>query len=131
MQLLEQLVRTHGEGPEARITRALLHFLSKHPTTSHINIQLIKNIDIDLKNEVSDKTILKTLQLLIGLGLLEMNFEVLDSDEIPHDIRTEVAKEAIANKINPLTGQVDEEIEKKILYYFSPINSQLNAKLMQ
>jgi hypothetical protein len=121
-QTIDHLERAFGVGSERDIAWALIDFLTKHNDTSHINLQLVRQLMGDGVSSRLDSAILRTLQFLAGdaIGLLDTKFEILDEEGNPHGIDNDVVKDAIDLKINPLTGEVDPIVAEKIFMFFSP-----------
>jgi len=69
-----------------------------------------------------DVEIIRALQFLAGDGIafLETRFEIIDADDHPHELDTQEVKEALALKVNPLTGDEDLDVEAKISMFFVP-----------
>ena len=67
--------------------------------------------------------ILRTLQFLAGDGvaLLDTRFEIVDAEDHPHGLDRQEVKEALALKVNPLTGESDPEVAAKINMFFAPV----------
>lgn len=128
-QMLERLERTFGSGSERRIAICLFEFLAKHADTSHINLQLVRQLTPGVESQV----ILRTLQFLAGeaIGLLDTQFEIFDDDEHPHQLDRHVVKEALSSQINPLTGIADPEVASKIFMYFSPVSNAPDSPLVR
>ena len=121
-QVLARLERTFGAGAERDIARTLMDFLIAHKETSHINLQLVRQLTKGGDSGQFDGEILRTLQFLAGdaIGLLETKFEIFDEADQPHGIDNSVVKEAIFLQLNPLTGEADPQVDKKIFMFFSP-----------
>jgi hypothetical protein len=121
-KVIDRLERAFGVGAERDIAWALIIFLSTNKDTSHINLQLVRQLTANGKSGGLDREILRTLQFLAGdgIGLLETKFEIFDEEEHPHGIENDVVRDAIALRLNPLTGEADPDIAKKIFMFFSP-----------
>ena len=121
-QVINRLERAFGAGAERDIALSLLRFLAAHQDTSHINLQLVRQLTTGGQSGGLDLEILRTLQFLAGdaIGLLETKFEIFDEEDSPHGIANDVVKEAIELQLNPLTGEADPEVAQKIFMYFCP-----------
>ena len=121
-QILDRLVRAFGVGTEQDIARKLMQFLVEHEEAAHINLQLVRQLTEGGESGGLDREILRTLQFLAGdgIGLLETKFEIFDEQDNPHNIDNLVVRDAINLQLNPLTGERDPQVEKKIFMYFSP-----------
>ncbi len=123
MKLLDNAVasvtETFGYGREREITSCLIDFVINHPSTKHINLQLVKQIANE--PDIDDATIIHTLQYLSGerVRILELRFEFIDNDD-PVDITKDEAKNALWGGVNPLTGETDLDSAKKVFLYFEP-----------
>lgn len=122
-ELLERLERTFGCGNERIVAECLIAFLTKHADTSHINLQLMRQLTPDAESGGMDQVILRTLQFLAGDGiaLLDTRFEIVDAEDHPHGIDRQEVKDALSLKVNPLTGEKDSEVAAKITMYFEPL----------
>lgn len=127
-QVIIRLERAFGAGAERDIALSLLGFLDDHRDTSHINLQLVRQLAIGGQSGGLDLEILRTLQFLAGdaIGLLETCFEIFDDQDCPHGIANEVVKDAIELQLNPLTGEADPDVAKKIFMFFRLARSANN-----
>lgn len=121
-ELLERLERTFGRGSERLAAEKLLEFLTRYDKTTHVSLQLMRQLTPGATSGGKDVEILRALQFLAGDGIsfLEAKFEILDADDHPHELDTQVVRDALAHKVNPLTGDDDPEIAAKIIMFFSP-----------
>lgn len=122
-ELLERLERTFGRGSEWVVADCLIGFLRKNTGTSHINLQLVRQLTPDAASGSLDQVILRTLQFLAGDGvaLLDTRFEIVDAEDHPHGLDRQEVKEALSLKVNPLTGESDPEVAAKINMFFAPV----------
>lgn len=122
-ELLERLERTFGRGNEWVVAECLIGFLTRHTETSHINLQLVRQLTPDAASGRLDQVILRTLQFLAGDGvaLLDTRFEINDAEDHPHGLDRQEVKEALSLQVNPLTGESDPEVAAKINMYFAPL----------
>jgi hypothetical protein len=127
-ELLERLERTFGHGNEWVVAECLIEFLTKHANTSHINLQLVRQLTPEAASGGMDQVILRTLQFLAGDGiaLLDTRFEIVDAEDHPHGLERQEVKDALDLKINPLTGESDPEVATKITMFFAPIPEALS-----
>ncbi|WP_139201097.1 hypothetical protein [Polaromonas sp. JS666] len=127
-QLLDRLERTFGVGTERLIAISLLDFLAAHAGTSHINLQLVRQLTPQAESGNLDHVILRTLQFLAGdaIGILDTRFEIFDEDQHPHGLEKSMVKEALSSQINPLTGDADPEVSRKIYMFFTPVPEALS-----
>jgi hypothetical protein len=130
-QILSSLERVFGpsSAAEKSVVKALFAFLSKNPKTSHISLQLVRQILPNGSKGELDSVILRTLQFLAGdaVGLFDIRFEIIEGDEEPYQLEKHVVKEALALKVNPLTGDVDPQIATKIFIYFCPTPEAISS----
>ncbi len=122
-ELLERLEDAFGRGNERVVAECLIGFLTKHAETSHINLQLIRQLTPGAASGGLDQAILRTLQFLAGDGiaLLDTRFEIIDAEDHPHGLDRQEVREALLWKVNPLTGESDPEVAAKINMYFAPL----------
>lgn len=122
-ELLERLEGAFGRGNEWVVAECLIRFLTKHTGTSHINLQLVRQLTPDAASGRLDQVILRTLQFLAGDGiaLLDTRFEIIDADDHPHHLDPQEVREALFLKVNPLTGASDPDVAAKIQMYFAPL----------
>jgi hypothetical protein len=122
-ELLERLERTFGHGNEWIVADCLIRFLTKHTGTSHINLQLVRQLTPDAASGTLDQVILRTLQFLAGDGiaLLDTRFEIIDANDHPHHLDPQEVKDALFLEVNPLTGDSDPDVAAKIQMYFAPL----------
>jgi len=120
--LLESLVRVYGQGAEVEVAKRLMEFLSLHTTTTHINIHLIRQLTPGASSGTMDGSIVRALQFVAGdsVRLLDTKFEVVDSEDQPHDLTEEEVQAAISHQIDPFTGAPDPGIAERLIVYFSP-----------
>jgi hypothetical protein len=104
------------------IARELLNFIGAHPDTSHITIQLVKQLTLHELGEDLDKQILLTLQFLAGdeVQVLEPRFELIEQDGHPVELSRDDVAVVIQENVNPLTGEYVENIKECVFLYFSP-----------
>lgn len=121
-ELLERLERTFGRGSERLVAESLFSFLTRYPETTHVNLQLMRQRIPGAGSGEKDVAILRALQFLAGDGiaLLETKFEILDLENHPFELDKQVVKEALALKVNPLTGDDDPDVAAKIVMFFAP-----------
>lgn len=121
-ELLERLERTFGRGSERLAAESLFSFLTRYPETTHVNLQLMRQRLPGAASGEKDVEILRALQFLAGDGIafLETKFEILDHEDHPCELDTQVVKEALAFKVNPLTGDEDPDVAAKIVMFFAP-----------
>ena len=121
-QMISRLERAFGAGAERDIARSVITFISTQNETSHINLQLVRQLTPNGASGGMDHAILRALQFLAGdaIGLLETRFEIFDEKNHPHGIANDVVKDAIALQLNPLTGEPDPDVAEKIFMFFSP-----------
>jgi hypothetical protein len=121
-ELLKRLEAAFGPGNERVVAECLIGFLNKHAETSHINLQLVRQLTPGATTGSLDHVILRTLQFLAGDGiaLLDTRFEIIDTEDHPHGLDRQEVRDALLLKINPLTGDSDSEVASKINMYFAP-----------
>jgi hypothetical protein len=122
-ELLERLERAFGRGNERLVAERLIEFLARHAETSHINLQLVRQLTPEAASGSLDQVILRTLQFLAGDGvaLLDTRFEIVDAEDHPHGLDRQEVKDALSLKVNPLTGENDPEVGAKITMFFAPL----------
>ena len=127
-ELLERLEGAFGRGNEWVVAECLIGFLTKHAETTHINLQLMRQLTPNAASGSLDQVILRTLQFLAGDGiaLLDTRFEIIDSEDHPQALDLQVVREALSLKVNPLTGESDPEVATKIHMYFEPLPSVMS-----
>ena len=105
------------------MAECLIGFLTKHAETSHINLQLVRQLTPNAAAGGLDHVILRTLQFLAGDGiaLLDTRFEIIDADDHPHGLDRQEVKDALSLQVNPLTGERDPKVGAKINMYFAPV----------
>lgn len=118
----EYVAQVLGGGAEHGIAREIVSFIEKYPKTRQITIQLVRQLTPGGEKGNLDIAIVKTLQVLAGehLRLLDTKFELIDQEDVPHDLSDEEIHAAIAHSINPLTGHEEHGIRSRILMYFAP-----------
>lgn len=130
-QILASVDRVFGpnSGVEKSVTKSLLDFLSKNPATSHISLQLVRQLTPNSSKGQFDHVILRTLQYLAGdaVGFLDIRFEIIEGDEEPVELEKQVVKEALSMSVNPLTGESDVQIATKIFMFFCPTQEAIRS----
>lgn len=125
---LELVANAFGNGEECIVATKLFDYLARYgQSTRHINLQLIRQLTNDLKfTDVlqRDVTIFRTLNYLSGdrISCLKAHFELIDGDADPLDMNIDDLN-AIADGINPVSGQEDADIKNKVFVYYSPVPS--------
>ena len=121
-QLLDDIGRIFGQGPEYEIAQRLLIFLTQHADTTYINLQLVRQMTPGGHAGGQDPAIVRTLQFLSGdaVHVLDVGFELFDDDEHAHKLSKEEVRAALEANINPLTGEQDPEIRGRVAMYFAP-----------
>lgn len=109
----------HGRS-EAVFGRAIIDYLSAHLDARHIPFSEFFRITSEGKFAEQD-VVLNIVNYLSGaqLHLLAKGFEYIEDDRAT-EIDSSQAKAAYEANINPLTGQFDDAVKKKIFVYFSP-----------
>lgn len=141
LQLLERLDRTFEGGGEGAVARKLLSFLVKHPATTHITLQLVRQIALErferrdgaagnLRNQAgpnleTDAVAVRMLQYLSAGadGVLEAKFELIEEDRedlAPYVLTDEEVRAVVAAGINPISGEYDPDIKRKVVIFFAP-----------
>lgn len=109
-----------AERPEAEAGRAIVDFLALHTDAVHISFaQLFAVAD---EARIKDRAVvLNIINYFTGadLNLLKTGFEFIE-DEIVQPLDLEQVRAAKYNKINPITGDEDGDIGKKIFMFFTP-----------
>lgn len=116
-----QVLATLWKGrPEAEVGCAVVNYLSSNLDARHIPFSEFFRIAADQNFEKPD-AILNIVNYLSGahLHLLAKGFEYIEDDRVIA-IDSLQAKAAYDANINPLTGQFDEAVNKKIFMYFFP-----------
>lgn len=128
-QLLSQLHRSLGDGVEFEAACQLLEFLVKHSKTTYINLQLMRQITPGAAGGVYDSALLKALQVLAGDGvkILNLGFEFFDEEDQPHKLTSDEALAALEGEINPITGDPEPDVRKKVAIYFAPNYEAVNS----
>jgi hypothetical protein len=111
-----------GDKPEADFGCVVIDFLSAHADAVHI--PFTQFFEIARANQIDDNgVVLNIVNYLTGahLNLLRTAFEYIDGDTVESLEQAQV-RAAKFDKINPLTGDTDEEVGDKIFVYFVPTN---------
>jgi hypothetical protein len=119
-EALQALATLWKGRPEAEFGCAVIDYLSSHLDARHIPFSEFFRIAA-AKNFGERDAILNIVNYLSGaqLHLLAKGFEYIEDDRAI-EIDSLQAKAAYDANINPLTGQFDEEVKKKIFVYFIP-----------
>ncbi len=120
--LLASMRRTFDGDAESVLARALLDFVGAYPSTSHITPPLVRRLVTEFGGAL-DVPIVRTLQYLSGPGvqLLDMRFELLQDGVLePVLLTDDDVAHATRDKVNPISGESDVDVEKKIAIFFSP-----------
>ena len=129
-QLLGPLDRIHG-GCEGDIARRLLSFLDTYRDTTHVTIQLVRQLTPDIKVSGVDAAILRTLQFLAGDGVqcLETRFELIEPDHEPIELSDDDVATVMSDGTHPITGEVSVDIKDQVFLYFRPTINVAKLKL--
>jgi len=106
--------------PEAEAGRVIVDFLAEHTDAAHISFAQL--FDVAWQAKIKDQAaVLNIVNYLTGgdLNLLKTGFEYID-DEIIQPLDIEQVRAAKYQKINPLTGDEDADVGKKIFMFFMP-----------
>lgn len=109
-----------GNAPEALLGCVIIDFLSRH--TDAVHIPFSRFFEIAHQHQIGDKSVVfNVVNYLTGtdLNLLQSGFEYIDGDVVAELDAIQV-RAAKSHKINPLTGEEDEEIGGKIFMFFFP-----------
>ena len=120
--LLSVIERVYGErAPEREVASALLSFLAEK-SPRHITFQLVRDVVPGGAHGALDAAIARTLQYLSGdgAGVLRLRFEFLDGHDIPHALDEVEVKTAMTDDVNPLTGERDPDVRRRLIPYFEP-----------
>ncbi|MGX9732316.1 hypothetical protein ACWYXO_17050 [Janthinobacterium aestuarii] len=106
--------------PEAAFGCAVIDYLSNHLDARHIPFSEFFRLGADGK-PAEQTVVINIINYLSGahLHLLAKGFEYIEGD-LPIEIDSLQAKAAYDASINPLTGQFDEAVKRKIFVYFMP-----------
>lgn len=117
----QHILRTVWENnPEADFGCLVIDFLSVHGDSAYI--PFAQFFEIARVNRVGDNNVvLNVVNYLTGnhLNLLKPAFEYIDGETIKL-LEASQVRAAKQNKINPITGDEDEEVGEKIFMYFLP-----------
>jgi hypothetical protein len=124
-QLLERLDRTFEGGVEGVVARKILSFLIEHRETTHITLQLVRQIAFERADPAADAVAVRTLQYLSAGAdsVLETKFELIEDgreDLAPYILSDEEVGCVLSEGINPLSGEFDPEIKRKVVVFFAP-----------
>ncbi|WP_128140947.1 hypothetical protein OPV09_02230 [Janthinobacterium sp. TB1-E2] len=105
---------------EADFGRVVVEYLSLHLDAKHIPVSEFFKIAHNVNISAPD-VILNIVNFFSGahINLLDAGFEYIEKDDI-EDLDSDQVRAAYDGKINPLTGQHDEDVAKKIFMYFLP-----------
>lgn len=106
--------------PEAAFGCAVIDYLSNNLDARHIPFSEFFRLSVDGK-PTEKAVVLNIVNYLSGahLHLLAKGFEYIE-DDLPIEIDSLQAKAAYDASINPLTGQFDDAVRRKIFVYFMP-----------
>jgi hypothetical protein len=116
-----EIVATLWKGrPEAAFGCAVINYISDHLDARHIPFSEFFRLPSEGK-PADHAVVLNIINYLSGaqLHLLAKGFEYIEDDR-PVAIDSLQAKAAYEASINPMTGQFDEAVKKKIFVYFMP-----------
>lgn len=108
---------------------SILAFIAEHPQTIHIPFSRLR--EIAREASLSDpEVVARVVQYLTGADthLLDVAGELVGDDDMPHFLDDEEFSLATTAGINPLTGDVDPELPRKLFVYFRP--SQLAQEVL-
>jgi hypothetical protein len=119
-KIFTQLKRTFENGMEVLVADQLFEFLRGYPKTSHITLQLIRQIGSKNHLKFGDAEIVRALTFLSGdsVQVLSTGFEFVDDDESVHLLTNDQLSEILSDSINPLSGEVDPYIKEKVTMFF-------------
>jgi len=120
--IIERLTHAYGRGVEREVAERLLSFLSSHAETTHVSLQLLRQMTPGAGSGNLDAEIVRSLSFLAGdsVQVLDACFEFIDESDQPHALTTEEAKDAVTMRLNPLTGEPDPTVPERVVIYFSP-----------
>ena len=126
---LQLLDRLYGRGIEYEVASHLIDFLARHAETTYINLQLVRQLTPGAMAGAHDKAIVRTLQFLSGdgVGVLDVGFELFDDEDHAHKISNDEARAALEFHINPLTGEQDADIRRRLAMYFAPAPGAIDS----
>jgi len=119
---VRHLERLWAGRPEAAYGVRIVNFIAEHASSKYLPM----NWFLELGDRKDDRTISRVIAYLTGaeMHFLNLNLEFIDEDHARF-LDADEASAATVNKINPLTGEPDPEIESKLFIYFSPTDSAL------
>ena len=114
------LARVWGDSPETRVGRAIIDLVAKNLDNSFLPLSLFFEAAEGLHSS-EDDAVLNVVNFLAGAGsqLLKLQLEYID-DDVVVELDDDEARDASEQNINPLTGDLDEELPKKLFICFSP-----------
>ncbi len=125
-EAIEVLTSLWKGRPEEAFGCAIIDYLSDHLDARHIPFSEFFRIALDGK-PADQEVVLNIVNYLSGaqLHLLAKGFEYIEDDSVT-EIDSQQARAAYDASINPLTGQFDEAVKKKIFVYFMPSEAAKN-----
>ena len=114
------LTELWAERPEAEAGRAIVDFLALHTDAVHISFSQLFAVADEVR--IKDRAVvLNIINYFTGadLNLLTTGFEYIE-DETVQPLDIEQVRAAKFNNINPVTGDEDSDIGKKIFMFFKP-----------
>lgn len=118
---------------EPRLALTIMTFVESHREgVHHLNLASVKQF-CKLQNNVEvDVQVLKTLQVLAGdaVGYLNVGFEYVDSNEEIHNISRFEFISAIEDGIDPISGELSEDLAERVLIFYFP-DSTFPKRLLQ
>lgn len=108
-------------GAEQRLSLSILEFIAEHPNTFHIPFARLQEIARET-HLVNPDVVPRVVQYLTGADshLLDVAGELFEEDDEPRALDDAEFKLAVSDGINPLTGDYDPTLPKKLFVYFRP-----------
>jgi hypothetical protein len=120
-KIFDQLERTFEQGAEYAFAIQLFDFFKNYPKTTHITLQLARQIALKNEFKFEDVEIVRALTFLAGdsVQVLATGFELIEDDESVHTLTADELGVILSDSINPITGDVDPDIKEKVALFFS------------
>lgn len=125
MDKAELIRRFHAvwqDGDEFNLSIAILELLQKLPSANHIPMSRFHALARENLLTRDPNLTHRVVQYLCGADspVLSLGAELIDEFDSVYQLKEEELQLAIQSNLNPLTGQIDEELRNKIYVYFYP-----------
>lgn len=121
-ELISRIHAVWQDGDEFRLSLAILELLQKLPSANHIPMSRFHALARENALTNDPHLAHRVVQYLCGADspVLGLGAELIDDADGIYQLKNEELQQAIQSNLNPLTGNIDDQLRNKMFVYFYP-----------